>query len=139
MLDIIIKLGYDKSKMKLRNKLNGLYFSVLAASDLQVDEGTLQFSIPTFGDILTFIIRLFFVLAGIAALLYLLLGAFTWITSGGDKERVEKARDKIQAAIVGVILVVIVVAILATLETVVFSGKLCFGLTCPVSIPALLK
>lgn len=139
MLDITIKLGYDKSKMKLRNKLNGLYFSVLAASDLQVDEGTLEFSIPTFGDILTFIIRLFFVLAGIAALLYLLLGAFTWITSGGDKERVEKARDKIQAAIVGVILVVIVVAILATLETVVFSGKLCFGLTCPVSIPALLK
>ena len=125
--------------MKLRNKLNGLYFSVLAASELQVDEGTLQFSIPTFGDILTFIIRLFFVLAGIAALLYLLLGAFTWITSGGDKERVEKARDKIQAAIVGVILVVIVVAILATLESVVFSGKLCFGLTCPVSIPPLLK
>ncbi len=125
--------------MKLRNKLNGLYFSVLAASELQVDEGTLQFSIPTFGDILTFIIRLFFVLAGIAALLYLLLGAFTWITSGGDKERVEKARDKIQAAIVGIILVVIVVAILATLETVVFSSKLCFGLTCPVSIPTLLK
>ena len=126
--------------MKLRNKLNGLYFSVFAAtSELQVDEGTLQFSIPTFGDILTFIIRLFFVLAGIAALLYLLLGAFTWITSGGDKERVEKARDKIQAAIVGVILVVIVVAILATLESVVFSGKLCFGLTCPVSIPPLLK
>lgn len=125
--------------MQLRSKLNKFYFLVFAASDLQVDEGTLQFQIPTFGEILTFIIRLFFVLAGIAALIYLLLGAFTWITSGGDKERVEKSRDKIQAAIVGIILVVIVVAILATLEQVVFSSKLCFGLTCPVSIPQLLK
>ena len=139
MLDNIINLEYYKSRMKLRNKLNSMLFAVFAASDLQVDEGTLEFQIPTFGDILTFIIRLFFVLAGLAALLYLLLGAFTWITSGGNKESVEKARDKIQAAIVGIILVVIVVAILATLETVVFSGKLCFGLTCPVSIPTLLK
>ena len=139
MLDNIINLEYDNSRMKLRNKLNSMLFAVFAASDLQVDEGTLNFAIPTFGDILTFIIRLFFVLAGIAALLYLLMGAFTWITSGGNKENVEKARDKIQAAIVGIILVVIVVAILATLETVVFSSKLCFGLTCPVSIPALLK
>ncbi len=126
-------------KMKLSNKLNGLYFSVLAASELQVDEGTLEFEIPTFGEILTFIIRFFFVMAGVAALIYLLLGAFTWITSGGNKESVEKARDKIQAAIVGIILIVIVVAILATLEQVVFSGKLCFGLTCPMSIPTLLK
>ena len=127
--------------MKLRNKLNNMLFAVFAASDgdLQIDTNSLQFQIPTFGDILTFIIRLFFVLAGIAALLYLLMGAFTWITSGGNKENVEKARDKIQAAIVGIILVVIVVAILATLETVVFSSKLCFGLTCPVSIPTLLK
>jgi len=125
--------------MKLSNKLNGLYFSVLAASELQVDEGTLEFEIPTFGEILTFIIRFFFVMAGVAALIYLLLGAFTWITSGGNKESVEKARDKIQAAIVGIILIVIVVAILATLEQVVFSGKLCFGLTCPMSIPTLLK
>lgn len=127
--------------MKLRNKLNSMLFAVFAASDgdLQVDTNTLNFQIPTFGDILTFIIRLFFVMAGLAALIYLLLGAFTWITSGGNKESVEKSRDKIQAAIVGIILVVIVVAILATLEQVVFSGKLCFGLTCPVSIPALLQ
>ena len=61
------------------------------------------------------------------------------MTKETKKENVEKARDKIQAAIIGIILVVIVVAILATLETVVFSGSLCFGLTCPVSIPTLLK
>src|SRR5438046_2839860 len=75
--------------------------SVYAASgahvqkDIQVSEGALGFRIPSFGDILTFIIRAFFVVAGIFALIYLLLGAFSWITSGGDKDKVEKARDKI--------------------------------------------
>lgn len=139
--------------MGIRQRLNSLYIYFLSLftflnplrvfaatnADLQVDENTLEFQIPTLGEVLTFIIRFFFVMAGLAALLYLLLGAFTWITSGGNKENVEKARDKIQAAIIGIILVVIVVAILATLETVVFSRSLCFGLTCPVSIPTLLK
>jgi cytochrome bd-type quinol oxidase subunit 2 len=107
--------------------------------DFQVDESALKFSIPTFGDILTFLIRGFFAIAGVAALVYLLLGAFSWVTSGGNKENVEKAREKIVAAITGVILVVVVVAVVATLEQVVFQGRLCFGLTCPFTVPALLK
>jgi len=106
--------------------------------NVQVDPGALGFQIPTLGEILTFMIRFFFVIAGIAALFYLLLGAFTWITSGGNKENVEKARDKIQAAIVGIILIVIVVAIVWTMEQVVFGGTLCFGLSCAVTIPPLL-
>lgn len=111
------------------------------SSEIQVveGEGGLGFNIPSFGDILTFIVRLFFVIAGIFALVYLLLGAFSWITSGGDKDKVEKARDKIQAALIGVILIIIVVAIVATLEQIVFQERLCFGLTCKLSIPELLE
>lgn len=110
-------------------------------ADVIVDQGPngLNFKIPTFGDILTFLIRGFFALAGVAALVFLLLGAFSWVTSGGNKENVEKAREKIIAAITGVILVIVVVAIVATLEQVVFQQKLCFGLTCPFTVPALLK
>ena len=109
--------------------------------DIQVDTGKqgLGFAVPTFGDILTFLIRGFFALAGVAALLYLLWGAFSWVTSGGNKESVEKARDKIIAAITGVILIVVVVAVVAMLETVVFQKRLCFGLTCPFTVPALLR
>lgn len=115
--------------------------SVLAVNraTLQVKESALGFKIPTFADIITFLIRFAFVGAGVMALLYLLLGAFSWITSGGEKEKVEKARDKLQAAIVGVILVVVVVALVATLEQVVFDQALCLGLTCPATIPTLLK
>ncbi len=107
--------------------------------DVQVSEQTLGFQIPSFADILTFLIRGFLALAGVAAILYLLWGAFSWVTSGGNKESVEKARDKIIAAVTGVILVVVVIALVATLETVVFQGNLCFGLTCKFTIPALLK
>ncbi len=121
-----------------------LYFfpqKVFAANEptVIVDEKALGFQIPGLGDILTFLIRFFFVIAGVAALLYLLWGSLSWVTSGGNKENVEKARDKIQAAIIGVILIVVVVAIVATLEDIVFQKNLCFGLTCPITLPALLK
>ena len=112
--------------------------AVAYAQDNSTVQTNVGFKIPTLTDILTFGIRGFFAAAGIMALLYLLLGAFSWITSGGNKENVEKAREKIQAAIVGVILIVVVVAIAVTIETVVFSGQVCLGLTCPVSIPALI-
>lgn len=106
---------------------------------VQVDPRALGFAIPSLGDILTFLIRFFFAIAGLAALLYLLLGAFGWITSGGSKEGVEKAREKIQAAVIGVVLIVIVLALIWTLEQVVFAGKICFGISCPLTLPTLIK
>lgn len=48
--------------------------------------------------------------AGIAALFYLLLGGLQWITSGGDKAGVEAAREKITAAIIGLVIVASVFA-----------------------------
>ncbi|QQG44498.1 MAG: hypothetical protein HYW86_01105 [Candidatus Roizmanbacteria bacterium] len=44
---------------------------------------------------------------GIFMLIYLLWGALDWIVSEGDKEKVEKARNKIQNAVIGMLLVVI--------------------------------
>lgn len=106
---------------------------------VQVDQTALGFQIPSLSDILTFLIRFFFVIAGLAALLYLLLGAFAWITSGGNKEGVEKAREKIQAAVIGVILIVITLAIIWTLEQVIFAKQICFGISCPLTMPSLVK
>ena len=99
----------------------------------------LGFAIPSLGDILTFFIRAFFAIAGISALFYLLLGAFAWITSGGDKDSITAAREKIQAAIIGLILIVAVLALIWTLEQVVFAKRICLGVSCPVTIPGLIK
>lgn len=114
--------------------------NVLAVPTVEVQTGSggLNFTIPTLSDLLTFVIRFFFAIAGLLALLYLLMGALAWITSGGNKEGVEKAREKIQAAVIGVILIVLALAIIWTLEQIVFGGKICFGLSCPLTIPQLI-
>lgn len=96
------------------------------------------FAAPTLTDILTFVIRIFFVAAGTAAVIMLLLGSLSWITSGGNKENVQKARDKILAALVGLILVVVVISAMTMIEQQVFGGKLCFGISCPIGVPSLI-
>ncbi len=112
-----------------------------ASSQIIVDTGPggLNFTPPSLGDILTFLIRAVFIVGGLAALLYLLMGAISWITSGGNKENVQKAQEKIQAAVIGVILIAVVLAVIVTLEQVVFAKKICFGLSCPITIPSLIK
>ncbi|MDA1316632.1 MAG: hypothetical protein O3B87_01255, partial [bacterium] len=70
---------------------------------------------------------------------YMLLGAFAWVTSGGDKDAITAARDKIQAAVVGMILLVAVLAVIWTLEQVIFKRRICLGLSCSVTLPGLIE
>ena len=104
---------------------------------INIDE--FGFKIPTLGDLLTFAIRAFFVIAGLAGLFYLLLGALAWVTSGGDKDSVKAAREKIQAAVIGMILIVAVLGIVWTLEQVIFNRRICLGLSCPLTLPSLIE
>lgn len=106
---------------------------------IQINQRDLGFRIPSLSEILTFAIRGFFIIGGLLALVFLLLGALAWITSGGDKEGISKAQSKITSAIIGVILIVVVLALIVTLEQVIFARRLCLGLSCPITIPSLLK
>lgn len=110
---------------------------------VQAQEGTivgnLPFKIPPLSTILSFTLQFFFVVAGLAAMIYLILGAFAWITSGGDKEAVSKAQQKIQAAVVGLIVLVLVLAIIVLIEQVIFNQRVCFGITCPIKFEPLLQ
>lgn len=60
-----------------------------------------------FGDILTFLINAAFVIAAVLALVFLIWGGINWITSGGDADGVKSARDRIIAAIIGLIVVIL--------------------------------
>ena len=91
--------------------------------DIIVNERDLGFQIPTFGELLSSMIRFFFVIAGLAALFYLLWGALSWVTSGGNEEAVGAARGKILNALIGVIMIVAVLAIMWSLEQIVFGGR----------------
>jgi hypothetical protein len=110
-----------------------------AAADIQVQESDLNFQIPTFGELLSAMIKFFFVVAGLAALFYLLWGALSWITSGGDADAVSAARGKITSALIGVVLIVAVLAIIWSVENIIFNRRICLGLSCPVTLPNLLK
>ncbi|OGK20989.1 hypothetical protein A2866_02630 [Candidatus Roizmanbacteria bacterium RIFCSPHIGHO2_01_FULL_39_8] len=103
-----------------------------------VTAGGLGFVIPTMSTFLTFAVRGFFVLAGLLALMFLLLGAMAWVTSGGNKESVDKARDKITAAILGIIIIVAVLSIIVVFEQIIFKKAVCFGISCPLTLPNLL-
>ncbi|MBI2405256.1 hypothetical protein HYV22_03710 [Candidatus Gottesmanbacteria bacterium] len=66
---------------------------------------------PAFGKIVSSLVGLLFILAFLMSLFYLLTGGVAWITSEGDKANLEKARNKITHAIVGLIVVAAAFAI----------------------------
>ncbi len=120
--------------------LNKIYvFGSVYAADYEVKTVDVGFKIPDIGTVLTFMLRTFFIMAGIITILYLLLGAFSWITSGGNKENVDKARDKIQAALVGMILIFAVLAVVTLIEQVLFPAGSGLGITKPIKFQRLIQ
>lgn len=68
---------------------------------------------PIFSDTFGSISRLFIVgiqlflsVSAIAVLVYLLWGAFDWVNSGGDPERISQAQAKMTHAVIGIIMIV---------------------------------
>lgn len=60
-----------------------------------------NFNIP---NLISVAIRLMLIIGIVAAFLYLLMGAVQWVTAGGDKDGIEKAKKKITGAIVGLLI-----------------------------------
>jgi hypothetical protein len=52
-------------------------------------------------------------LGGLALLVMLIMGALNWVTSGGDKSKVEAARERMTQAVIGMLVLVGTVAISA--------------------------
>ncbi len=69
------------------------------------------------GTFIIFLIQMFLIIAAIAALFYMLWGAFDWINSGGDPDNIAKARQKITHAVIGIILTVAVLGIFVLVST----------------------
>ena len=53
------------------------------------------------GTVIQNVLNIIFVISALAVLFMLLYGAFQWITSGGEKEAVAKARGRITHALIG--------------------------------------
>lgn len=68
------------------------------------------------------LIRFVLLFAFVAAFVMLLIGGIRWILAGGDEKAVEKARNTITAALIGLVIILVAYAIIRVVETV-------FGLT----------
>lgn len=72
--------------------------------------------ISFFQDVLPAGITLAFVAGSIIFLFTLITGAISWMTSGGDKQKVETARGRITSAIIGIILMLVAYALIGIIE-----------------------
>lgn len=62
------------------------------------------------------------IVGGLLVLYNFILGAVEWITSGGEKGKIEKARDKMLHAFIGMLILVTSYTILDYLGALIFHG-----------------
>lgn len=73
-----------------------------------------------FSLFLSNLIKLIFAIAALVFVFMIVWGAWEWLTSGGDKEKVASARQRIINAIIGLVLFAIAFAVIGVLGT--FTG-----------------
>ncbi len=76
------------------------------------------------GQIVAFLVAFIVIIAFLAALLYIVIGALQWITSGGDKQKVADARNHIIAAIIGLIVIALSFVIINVVLQALGLGRL---------------
>jgi hypothetical protein len=92
------------------NKITQIAFSIPGgqSTDPTVNLGSIG-GIPSgvggINPILQWALTLIFVFAGIAAILFVIWGGISWITSAGEKEKLEGARKKVLYALIGLIII----------------------------------
>lgn len=74
------------------------------------------------GGIIATVMIIFFIIAIITSLLFIVFGAFRWVTSAGDQNRTQQARSTIIAAVVGLIISISVFFII-NIVLYVFTGQ----------------
>ncbi|MDO8610017.1 MAG: hypothetical protein Q7R95_05685 [bacterium] len=67
--------------------------------------------IAALGKIVSVGVSLFLTTAGLFLLIYLLWGGLDWIISGGEKEKITKAQNKIMNAVIGIVLVFVILTV----------------------------
>lgn len=89
------------------------------------------------GTILSNALTIIFVVAALLVLFMLIIGAFNWIMSGGDKEKVGAARNRITQALVGLavlalaFLITVVVGQVLNINILDFKTLPTLGQRCP--------
>lgn len=87
--------------------------------------GNTSFDQPgSLGYIISTFLNLAIIFAGILLLVWLIMGAFEWMTSSGDKEKLAKARNRMVSAIIGFVIVVLAFTLKTYIQTVLDPNNL---------------
>lgn len=79
------------------------------AQNIRIEKPSVGFG--TIGDFITKAIQVVIAVSILIVLIMLIIGAFEWITSGGDKEAVAKARNRIINALIGLAVLAVAFAL----------------------------
>ncbi|MEK7611074.1 MAG: hypothetical protein AAB486_01710 [Patescibacteria group bacterium] len=82
------------------------------------------------GQLVGTLLQVAIIISGLAAFIFLLLGGFQYVTSGGEKAQAEAARDKITYAIIGMVIIAAAYAGARVIETI-FGVSIVSGITWP--------
>lgn len=92
------------------------------------------FGIPAYGNpnaspgnLVSNGLRIMYILGGLAVLVFIVWGAFDWITSGGDKEKLSGAQKKITNSLIGLALLALSAFIVALFGDIVGINPLDMG------------
>ena len=88
-------------------------FANVALANVSIGTTNLSKGFATnLGGMLTSVLTIVMASAALAVFMYLIWGGIGWITSGGDKGKTEEARNKITAAVIGLIVLAAAYALL---------------------------
>lgn len=73
---------------------------------------------PKIGTIISALLPYLFVLAGLGLLVFLILGGFQLMVSGGDPKAVEQAKGKITGAVIGFLIIFIAFWLVQILQVI---------------------
>lgn len=113
-----------KFMAKVAKSASSVGAAMVTASQLAVVYAAENTSVPIapgrgfaldIGNVINFVLRVVMVIAVLLVFFYLVMGGIEWITSGGEKGKTEAARNKITAAVVGLIILAASYAILTLL------------------------
>lgn len=80
-----------------------LSLSIPGYGDIQPPSSVPRGGAETLGQIISVALNTLIVGGILAAVLFVAYGALLWITSGGDKQKIDKARKTIIYAIIGIV------------------------------------
>ena|SRR3989338_8874635 len=65
----------------------------------------------TLGQLTTFIVEVLLLAVGLISVIFVLIGGYQYITGGEDEEKVKKAKNMIQNALIGMVIVLLAFAL----------------------------